>query len=168
MNSKVGIFVLLLVLAVASALFLRPGSAPTNRITTNGTAKPPELKDTAKTPELKMDAATLATAKKAAEVSTKQAAAVQASASKAAPEAKPVLEGYSFLTATSELVLSYAVNFDPQQNQANTSKFAQALAKSWKIKELEQYTPKKVTIEFFGGTERTKATRSFDPSGKPL
>jgi hypothetical protein len=160
MNPRVGIAVLLIALVVVGALVLRPG-APTNGVaaTTNPTttSKPPEL-----------DPATLAAAKKAAEASTKQAAAVQASANKVAAEAQPVLEGYSFLTNESELILSYAVNFDPQQNSANTAKFAAVLAKNWKIKELEVYTPKKVTIEFYGGKERIKATRSFDPSGKPL
>jgi ABC-type transport system substrate-binding protein len=163
MNPRVVIAVLLVALVVAGALVLRP-SAPTSGVmttttttTTTTTRKPAEI-----------DPATLAAAKKAAEASTKQAAAVQASASKVAAEVEPVLEGYSFLTNESELILSYAVNFDPQQNRANTSKFAAALAKNWKIKELEVYSPKKVTVEFYGGKERIKATRSFDPSGKPL
>jgi hypothetical protein len=157
MNPRVGIAVLLVVLVVAGALVLRPGAA------TNGVAA-----TTPKPPELVIDKATLEAAKKASAASTKQAAAVQASATKVAAEAQPVLEGYSFLTNESELILSYAVNFDPQQNSGSTEKFAAALAKNWKIKELEVYTPKKVTIEFYGGTERIKTTRSFDPSGKPL
>jgi hypothetical protein len=156
MNARVGIAALLIALVVIGAFFLRP-SAPVNQLATTTPAKPPEL-----------DAATLAAAKKAAAASTKQAAAVQASATKVAQEAQPVLEGYSFLTVESELILSYAVNFDPQQNSGSTEKFAAALAKNWKIKELESYKPKKVTIEFYGGKERIKATRSFDPSGKPL
>jgi hypothetical protein len=147
MNPRVGIAVLLVALVVAGALVLRP-SAPTNAI-----ANAPA---TSKPPELVVDKAMLAAAKKAAEASTKQAAAVQASANKVAAEVQPVLQGYSFLTNESELILSYTV------------KFAAALAKNWKIKELEAYSPKKVTIEFFGGKERIKATRSFDPSGKPL
>lgn len=44
----------------------------------------------------------------------KQANAVQASATKVAAAAQLVLEGYSFLSQNSELIPSYAVNFDPQ------------------------------------------------------
>ena len=157
MNAQVGIAALLVALVVIGALVLRPSASVNGVSSAITTTKPPEL-----------DAATLAAVKKAAAASTKQAAAVQASATKVAQEIQPVVEGYSFLTNESELILSYAVNFDPQKNSGSFEKFAAALAKNWKIKELEGYKPKKITIEFYGGKERIKATRSFDPSGKPL
>ncbi len=151
MNAKVGIAVLIIVLVVAVALVLRP-SAPV-------VSKPVELK---------IDKAVLALAKKASEASTNQANAVQANATKVAAQAQPSLEGYSFLTQTSELILSYSVNFDPQQNGGSTDKFAAVLAKNWRIKELETYKPRKVTVLFYGTKDRIQASRSFDPSGKPL
>ena len=156
MNARVGIAVLIVVLVIAVALVLRP--SPT-------VALDPIVN---KPPELVMDDATKKAMQLASAASTKQANAVQASANKVAAQVKPALEGYGFLTENAELVLSYTVNFDPKQNTANTDKYAVLLAKSWKIKELEAYKPKKVTIEFYGGKDRIKATRSFDPSGKPL
>ncbi len=156
MNARVGIAVLIVVLVIAVALVLRP-SAPV--------AVDPIVK---KPPELVMDAATKQAMQNASKASTKQANAVQASATKIAAEVKPALEGYSFLTDSSELILSYTVNFNPKQNAVNTDKYTALLAKNWKIKELEAYKPKKVTIEFYGGKDRIKATRSYDPSGKPL
>ncbi len=153
MNSKVGIAVLIIVLVLAVALVLRPSSG---------------VPVVSKPAELKVDLAVLAAAKKASEASTKQSNAVQANALKVAADAQPSLEGYSFLTETSELILSYSVNFDPQQNGGSTEKFAAALAKNWRIKELEVYKPKKVTILFYGTKDRIKASRSFSPSGKPL
>ncbi len=162
MNARVGIAILIIVLVAAAALILRPApaaTAPQNIASTATTpvTKPPEL-----------DKATLEAARKASEASTKQANAVQANAAKVAGDAKPVLEGYSFLTVESELILSYAVNFDPVENAASTDKFAAALAKNWKIKELESYKPKKITIEFYSGKDRIKAKRSFDPTGKAI
>jgi hypothetical protein len=155
MNPRVGIAVLIIVVIIALALLLRPTTTQPNALVN-------------KPAELIMDKATLAAMKKASAVSTKQANAVQASAVKVAAAAEPALEGYSYLSATDELILSYNVNFDPQQNNANTQKYATALAKNWRIKELEAYKPKKVTIEFYSSKDRVKATRSFDPSGKPL
>jgi hypothetical protein len=156
MNARVGIAVLIVVLVIAVALVFRP-SVPV--------AVDPIVD---KPPELVMDEAAKKAMQLASAASTKQANAVQASATKLASEVKPSLEGYSFLTQNSELILSYTVNFDPKQNTANTDKYAVLLAKNWKIKELEAYKPKKITIEFYGGKERIKATRSYDPSGKPL
>jgi hypothetical protein len=156
MNARVGIAVLIVVLVIAVALVLRPS--------------PPVAIDPIvnKPPELVMDDTTKKAMQSASAASTKQANAVQASATKVAPEVKPALEGYSFLTESSELILSYTVNFNPKQNTATTDKYTVLLAKNWKIKELGAYNPKKVTIEFYGTKERIKATRSFDPSGKPL
>ena len=151
MNAKVAIAVLIIVLVAALVLVLRPSSS--------AVSKPIELK---------VDQAVLAAAKKASEASTKEANAVQANALKVAAEAQPTLEGYSFLTEASELILSYSVNFDPQQNPDSTKKFAAALAKNWRIKELEAYKPKKVTILFYGTKDRIKASRSFSPNGQPL
>ncbi len=156
MNARVGIAVLIVVLVIAVALVLRP-NAPV--------AVDPIVN---KPPELVMDEATKKAMQVASAVSTKQANAVQASAIKVAAEVKPALEGYSFLTNSSELILSYTVNFNPKQNTASTDKYAALLSKNWKIKELEAYKPKKVTIEFYSRNDRIKATRSYDPSGKPL
>ena len=153
MNARVGIAVLIIILVIAVALVLRPGT-PEPII-----SKPPELI---------LDAASKKAMQEASAASTKQSNAVQASANKVALEIKPALDGYSFLTETSELILSYTVNFNPKQNTASTDKYTGLLAKNWKIKELEAYKPKKVTIEFYGGKERIKAIRSYDPSGKPL
>lgn len=154
MNPRVAIAVLIIAVVVILALVLRPAT-PSNALV----SKPPELVT---------NKAALVAAKKASEASTKQANAVQASATKVAAAAQPILEGYSFLSQNSELIMSYAVNFDPKLNSSSTDKFAAALAKNWKIKELENYAPKKVTIEFYGGKARIKATRSFDPKGKAL
>jgi hypothetical protein len=157
MNARVGIAVLIVVLVVAIALVLRPSSIPV--------AVDPIVD---KPPELVMDDAAKKAMQQASAVSTKQANAVQANAAKIAAEVKPSLEGYGFLTENSELILSYTVNFNPKENTDNTDKYAALLAKDWKIKELEAYKPKKITIEFYGGKERVKATRTFDPTGKPL
>ncbi len=157
MNSRVGFAVVLIIVFFAIALVLRPKQsvAETQALVT-------------KPSELNISKATLQAAQKAAEASTKQSNAVQVNATKVAAEAKPILEGYSFLSDNSELILSYKVNFDPKVNPSNTDKFALALAKNWRIKELEAYKPKKVTIEFYGGKDRIKAVRGFNPEGKPL
>jgi hypothetical protein len=155
MNARVGIAVIIVILVIAVALVLRPSTPVAIDPIVN------------KPPELVMDDASKKAMQDASKASTNQANAVQASATKVASAVKPALEGYSFLTESSELILSYTVNFNPKQNTANTDKYAALLAKNWKIKELEAYKPKKVTIEFYGGKDRIKATRSFDPSGKP-
>lgn len=145
--------VLIVVLVVAVALVLRPSVPATSAVV----SKPPELV---------IDKAALEAAKKASEASTKVTNAIQASAQKIAADAEPVFRASGFLTQTQELILEYNVNFNPEQNGGSTNKFAGILAKNWKIKEMQAYNPKKVTIIFYGNN--TRATRSFDPSGKPL
>jgi hypothetical protein len=157
MNSRVGFAVVLIIVVFAIALVLRRTQpvVQTQAVVTKPT-------------ELNISKATLQAAQKAAEASTKQSNAVQDNATKVAAQAKPSLEGYSFLTENAELILSYQVNFNPIEKPDDTDKFALALAENWRIKELESYKPKKVIIEFYGGKDRIKAIREFSPEGKPL
>jgi hypothetical protein len=100
---------------------------------------------------------------------TKQAIAVQDAAVKAAPEVKPVNEGYSFLAKNEELVLNYRVNFDPTKELDKATNAAQKLAKAWRIKELESFQPKSVRIVLVQQDNRKHQKEfGFTSGGEPL